>query len=123
MCGCPESDPSKPPDYNLFWTFANNSGNVVTMAGGDAVADLSDCQDGHKCKAGTPNVVLNPGESAASQSYGPGDIMTTQADADVVNLGQIVAHQALLGVPVTAGQITSLTATWDGTQLTINLRH
>jgi len=90
------------------------------MFGIDQSAGNQNCQDGTACRSTTPTVSLVANDSKATSSYGPGTAVLANLTAHVVGVN---ATGVLNGVLVLSGSASSVTARWDGTNITITPGH
>ncbi len=112
--------PTEPADYQIIWTFVNNTQSPVMMFGIDLSAGNQNCQDGTACSSTTPTVSLVANDSKATSSFGPGTAVLANLTAHVVGVN---ATGVLNGVLVLSGSPSSVTARWDGTNITITAGH
>jgi hypothetical protein len=118
--GCGLTNPTPgPTDYQIIWTFVNNTQGSVMMFGIDQSAGQQNCQDGSACRSTTPVVSLLPHDSKATNSSGPGGSASANLTGHVQGVNAV---GVLNGVSVLSG-FASVTVTWDGTNITIAPGH
>ena len=96
----------------------NNTAAGLRLAGTDPQATGKTCQSG-PC-TDTANVQVDPGQSVAGTTNGPGSVTVTTLHA---YFGTVGTHDtAAPNVAVASGKVTAVTVTWDGTNIVINAK-